>query len=212
VAEHARGKRRDRNEWRVAAVHQRGVVRQRHLGGVELLVLQHAPEDLRRLQRDVIEVDALRLDRSVPQRLRAVVGPAGQGQSQVAHSHAPVSLFAAQTVGTRRRIVNAARRIADRRAGGSEIAAAPLGEERGRRPSVSNHEALLPHHRPGPPSRFETLASLVPQREGGGASSSGFTWQDRSQIERVARIEHSEIRGYPVLIAMCQRDGTCLRG
>ena len=115
VAEHARGKRRDRDERRRAAVHQRGVVRERHLGGVELLVLQHPPEDLRRLQRHVVEVDALRLDGAVPQRLRAVVGSAGQGQSQIGHSHAPVSIVAAPTVVTAQRNVNAARCIADRR-------------------------------------------------------------------------------------------------
>ena len=79
VPEHARRKRRDRDERRVAAAHERGVVRQRHLGRVEFLVLQHPPEDLGRLQRDVVEVDALRLDacrRAAPACGRKVRRPA----------------------------------------------------------------------------------------------------------------------------------------
>ncbi len=65
VAEHAGGERGDRDEGRIALAQQGRVVRQRHLGGVELAVLQHAPEDLGRLQRQVDEVDAFRRERAV---------------------------------------------------------------------------------------------------------------------------------------------------
>jgi hypothetical protein len=89
VAKHARGKHRDRDERRVAVAHQARVVRQRHLRGVEFLVLQHAPEDLGRLQRDVVEIDAVRLDRAVAQGLGAVVRTAGEVETQIGHEQAP---------------------------------------------------------------------------------------------------------------------------
>ena len=85
VAEDARRKHGDGDERRVAAAHQRGLVRQRHFRDFELLELQHAPEDVGRLRGDVIELDALGLDRPVAQRKRAVVGTACKCQTQLAH-------------------------------------------------------------------------------------------------------------------------------
>src|SRR5262249_28272364 len=85
VAEYARGKRGDRNEGRLAGAHQRDVVRQRHFRDFELVELQHAPKNIGRLRGDVIELDALGLDRSVAQGQRAVVGAARKCQTQLAH-------------------------------------------------------------------------------------------------------------------------------
>src|SRR5882724_69989 len=73
----------------MAAADQAGVVRQRHLRDVELLILQHAPEDFRRLQCDVIELDALGRDGAVAQRLGAVIGSASQGEPQIGHDVPP---------------------------------------------------------------------------------------------------------------------------
>ncbi len=51
VAEHARRKHRDGDEQRVWPVlTTEVVVRQRHFGGVELIELEHAPENLGGLQ------------------------------------------------------------------------------------------------------------------------------------------------------------------
>src|SRR5713226_1343337 len=86
VAEYARRKRRDRDERRIAVAHQRGVVRQRHLGGVEFAILQHAPEDFGGLQRQVIQVDAFGLQRTVTKGLGAVVRSAREGEAQLGHS------------------------------------------------------------------------------------------------------------------------------
>src|SRR5262245_33924914 len=61
------------------------MVRERHLRDLELLELQHAPEDVRGLRGDVVQLDALGLDRPVTQGKRAVVGTAGKCQTQLAH-------------------------------------------------------------------------------------------------------------------------------
>ena len=90
VAEHAGRERRDRDERRIALAQQGRVVRQRHLGGVEFAVLQHAPENLGGLQRQVDEVDAFRRERAVAQRLGAVIGPAREGQAQLGHERSLV--------------------------------------------------------------------------------------------------------------------------
>src|SRR5207253_1511891 len=55
----------------------------------ELVELQHAPENIGRLRGDVIELDALGLDRPVAQGQRAVVGAAGKCQTQLAHRFTP---------------------------------------------------------------------------------------------------------------------------
>src|SRR5216684_5001648 len=86
VAEYARRKRRDRDERRIALAHQRGVVRQRHLGRIEFAILQHAPEDFGGLQRQVIQVDAFGLQRTVTKGLGAVVRSAREGEAQLGHS------------------------------------------------------------------------------------------------------------------------------
>ena len=62
---------------------ERRVVRQRHLGGVELLVLQLPPENLGGLHGDVVQIDAVDRDGAVAQRLGAVVGAAGEGETQI---------------------------------------------------------------------------------------------------------------------------------
>ena len=64
-----------------ARTDQRRVVRQRHLGDVELLELQHAPEDLGRLHRQIVELDSLGPDNSFAQGRGAVIGSAGKRQS-----------------------------------------------------------------------------------------------------------------------------------
>ena len=64
------------------------------LSSVELLELQHAPKDLGRLQRHVVEIDALGSDGALAQRLGAVIGPAGERQLQIAHE--PLLIVVAQ--------------------------------------------------------------------------------------------------------------------
>ncbi len=86
VAEYARRKRRDRDKRGIAVAHQRGVVRQRHLGRIEFAILQHAPEDFGGLQRQVIKLDAFGLQRTVAQGLGAVVGSASEGDAQFGHA------------------------------------------------------------------------------------------------------------------------------
>src|SRR5262249_39628993 len=51
--------------------------------------LQHAPENIRRLRGDVIELNALGLDRPVAQGQRAVVRAARKCQTQLAHRFIP---------------------------------------------------------------------------------------------------------------------------
>ena len=102
VAEHSGGKHRNGDERRFAAAHQRGVVRQRHLGRVELLELQLPPENLGRLHGDVVQLDALDLDGAVAQRLGAIVGSAGEVQTKFAHGIP--SAVADRVLSQRRRI------------------------------------------------------------------------------------------------------------
>src|SRR6266851_9311014 len=89
VTEDPRRKCRDGHERRLASAHQRGVVRQRHFRDLELVELQHAPENVGRLRGDVIELDALGLHRPVAERERAVVGTAGKCETQLAHRLIP---------------------------------------------------------------------------------------------------------------------------
>src|SRR5262249_15888255 len=42
-------------------------------------------EDLRRLEREIVQLDAFRPDRAVAKRLRTVVGSAGECQSKIGH-------------------------------------------------------------------------------------------------------------------------------
>ena len=70
VAKHARRIDRDGDERRFAAGDQRCVVRQRHLGGVELLELQLPPENLGGLHVEVVQVDALDRHRAGVERQR----------------------------------------------------------------------------------------------------------------------------------------------
>jgi hypothetical protein len=51
--------------------------------------LQHAPEDLGGLQRDVGYIDAFRFDGAVTQRLSTVLRTAGKSQSQISHQLSP---------------------------------------------------------------------------------------------------------------------------
>ena len=80
MAEIAGREDRDGRERALAPGGHGDVVGQRHLGGVELLVVPHAPEDLLGLHRQVVEGDADGIQRAVLQRLGAVVVAARQCQ------------------------------------------------------------------------------------------------------------------------------------
>jgi hypothetical protein len=79
VPEHARWKYRDRHHRAVAARGEARVFRARHLAGFELEIGQHPVEDLARMvDRQEIEVDAVRFHLAGLQREHAVVEPAGE--------------------------------------------------------------------------------------------------------------------------------------
>jgi hypothetical protein len=79
VAELARREDRDGDEREVAARPAGHVAAERHLGHVELLVHQHAPEDLfGPVEGDHRQVDPLGPHRAVAQRPHAVIVAASQ--------------------------------------------------------------------------------------------------------------------------------------
>src|ERR1043166_433937 len=80
MAEKTRREDGDGDEGGAAAADHRDVIGKRHLRGVELAKIAHAPEDLLRLQRNIIQPDAFRLDFAGLQRLGAVINPARDGQ------------------------------------------------------------------------------------------------------------------------------------
>ena len=85
VAEHARGKDRDRDERKVAPQTLDDVMREGHFRGIEGPGLDHAGEDFRRgRDRHIAQIHAFRLDHAQVQRLHAVVRAAGEGHAQLA--------------------------------------------------------------------------------------------------------------------------------
>jgi hypothetical protein len=77
----------------VAVGAQDVVRRERHLRGVELFVVQHAPEGLARAQRQETELDAFDRDAAVDQGLGAVVAAARQSEPGARHD-SKISAFA----------------------------------------------------------------------------------------------------------------------
>src|SRR5215471_5284855 len=86
VAEHARGKYRNRHEWTVSPRHPADEFGAGEFGGVEFMAAAHAIENLARIfDGDIIEVDALDRHVAGAQRLHAIVLAAGERQSQTRH-------------------------------------------------------------------------------------------------------------------------------
>src|SRR5215813_2107047 len=85
VAEDLRERDRHRHERAIAARLQRRVGRERELGDLELLFVQHALEALARPQHLDIEIDAVGLHAPVHQRAGAVIVPAGERELEIGH-------------------------------------------------------------------------------------------------------------------------------
>jgi hypothetical protein len=90
MTEHARRKYRDGYERGIGPEQGQDVRGQRHFGDVEFVVPQHAEERFLDRKAQVVEVKALRPDALVDERARAVVVPAGEGESQRRHSRSRV--------------------------------------------------------------------------------------------------------------------------
>ena len=86
MAEHARGKHRQRHERTVAGGEAGDEFRARHLRGIELLRARHAVENLARaVDGEEVEIDALGLHLLGVERQHAVVEAAGEGDLDVGH-------------------------------------------------------------------------------------------------------------------------------
>src|ERR1044072_2154411 len=85
MAKNPRRKDRDGAESRVTFRAQDRVGRERHLGRVELSVIEHAPEGLAGTERKERQVHALGLHPAVNERLGTIIAAAGQRQFEVAH-------------------------------------------------------------------------------------------------------------------------------
>src|SRR5437867_10245891 len=97
MAEKARWKNRNRDEGRVAAADHREVIRQRHLGGVEFLMMPHAPENFFRVQGNVSQANSLRLNRAGLQCVGAIVIAARDSQRQFFHCKLSRFFYRAKT-------------------------------------------------------------------------------------------------------------------
>ena len=80
MAEKPRWKNGNRDEWRIAAAYHRDVIRKRHLGSVEFLMMSHAPENFFCLQGNVSQANSLRLNRAGLQGVGAIVIAARDSQ------------------------------------------------------------------------------------------------------------------------------------
>src|SRR4029077_14296751 len=85
MAKYAGRKDRYRNKAPVALRTQDCVGRERHFGGVEFAVVEHAPERLAWSQRNECQIDPFRLHSPVDKCLSAVVAPASNRQFKVLH-------------------------------------------------------------------------------------------------------------------------------
>ena len=84
MAEEPRGENRDRDEGLRLLKQRQHVGRQRHFGGVELVVPKHAKEGFFDRQGKISEIDAVDADPAFHQSTGAVVIPTGKRQPQFA--------------------------------------------------------------------------------------------------------------------------------
>src|SRR6185312_6638403 len=99
VTKHPRRKHRDGNELAVIAARRHQIIRHRHFRNVELPVLQHPPEYLRRLHGQIGKVYAGRPDSALTQRLHSVVGSGSKRQRDVRHAHVSFAIDFIDVIG-----------------------------------------------------------------------------------------------------------------
>src|SRR5579872_7046294 len=150
VAKHPRWKNRNGNERAIVAACRHQIIGHRHLRNVELLVLQHAPEDFRRLHRQIGEVYTGRADGALTQRLHSVVGSGSKCEGDVRHAWVSFDIRAIALTFVNTRSGNPARTSwRDYRVNSAARATAPRspsarGPARPRRSPAADCETRLP--------------------------------------------------------------------
>ena len=112
VEKAARGEDRQADPVAVAVGHGHQQRRQRHLGDVELLEVQLAPEDLGRVGGRTGQIDAVGLDGTVEDGTRSIVGAHNQTELKLGHWPSPMCLTRSGVIRIIQRGMRGLRRVA----------------------------------------------------------------------------------------------------